>query len=65
VTNLEYLLKELREEREQREKAVIGQVKTYDEYAMLCGEIRGLTYAEDLIKATAKQLRQLEAEEEI
>lgn len=65
MTNFEYLLKEIASECEIREQAVIGQkCKTYDEYAAVCGEIRGLTYAADLIKTLAKQIQRSELEEE-
>ena len=47
----QYLFKEIRE-RDSRLKDRIadGSVSSWDEYRYLVGEIRGMTYVEDLVK---------------
>jgi hypothetical protein len=51
----QYLFKEIRE-RDSRLKDRIadGSVSSWDEYRYLVGEIRGMTYCEDLVKTAMK-----------
>lgn len=51
----QYLFKEIRE-RDSRLKDRIadGSVSSWDEYRHLVGEIRGMTYCEDLVKTAMK-----------
>ena len=57
MTALEILVKECREKREQLTQALMGAAaKDYAEYRAICGEIRGLSYAETAIKDLAKKL---------
>ena len=51
----QYLFKEIRE-RDSRLKDRIadGSVSSWDEYRYLVGEIRGMTYVEDLVKTAMK-----------
>jgi hypothetical protein len=54
---LEVLVKECREKKEQLSQALMGAAaKDYAEYRAICGEIRGLSYAEETIKDLAKKL---------
>ena len=54
---LEVLVKECREKKEQLSQALMGAAaKDYAEYRAICGEIRGLSYAEQAIKDLAKKL---------
>jgi hypothetical protein len=54
---LEVLVKECREKRESLTIALeTGSAKDYAEYRAICGEIRGLSYAEQAIKDLAKKL---------
>jgi hypothetical protein len=54
---LEVLVKECREKKEQLSQALMGAAaKDYAEYRAICGEIRGLSYAEEAIKDLAKRL---------
>jgi hypothetical protein len=57
MTALEILLKQCREKQEQLSTALAGSAaKDYAEYRAICGEIRGLSYAESLILDLAKRL---------
>lgn len=57
MTALEVLLKQCREKREQLTDALAnGSAKEYAEYRALCGEIRGLSYAELLITDLANKM---------
>jgi hypothetical protein len=57
VTTLEYLLTNISEEITQIETNVArGAAKDYAEYQYLCGKIRGLLVAEDIIKALQDRL---------
>jgi hypothetical protein len=57
MTALEVLLKQCREKQEQLSTALAGSAaKDYAEYRAICGEIRGLSYAESLILDLAKRL---------
>lgn len=57
MTGLELLLKQCREKRESLTGALEdGSAKDYAEYRAICGEIRGLSYAESLIKDLANRL---------
>jgi hypothetical protein len=57
MTALEVLLKQCREKQEQLSTALAGSAaKDYAEYRAICGEIRGLSYAESLILDLARKL---------
>ena len=54
---LEAVVNQLKEKREQLIDAVAtNSCKDFAEYQKLCGEIRGLSYAETAIKDLAKKL---------
>tara|TARA_R110000803_G_scaffold152587_1_gene217632 strand:- start:47 stop:244 length:198 start_codon:yes stop_codon:yes gene_type:complete len=51
----EYLLKEIRERDSRlKDRVADGSVSSWDEYRYLVGEIRGMAYVEDLVKAAMK-----------
>lgn len=57
MTELEYLLNEINEEVKSIEYNIArGSAKDYAEYQHLCGKLRGLLVAEDLIKDLQKRM---------
>ena len=51
----QYLFKEIRERNSRlRDRITDGSVSSWDEYRYLVGEIRGMTYCEDLVKTAMK-----------
>lgn len=57
MTELEYLLKQINAEIEGLNVNLgRGSAKDYAEYQFLCGKIRGLLVAEDIIKALKERL---------
>ena len=57
MTELDYLLKQIREEVDTMQQTVSsGTAKDYAEYQNLCGKIRGLLVAEDIIKALKERI---------
>lgn len=57
MTGLELLLKQCSEKRQSLTSALEdGAAKDYAEYRAICGEIRGLSYAESLINDLANRL---------
>jgi len=51
----QYLFKEIRERDSRlRDRITDGSVSSWDEYRYLVGEIRGMTYCEDLVKTAMK-----------
>jgi hypothetical protein len=57
MTAFESLLKQCREKRESLTIALEGgSAKDYAEYRAICGEIRGLSFAESIIIDLAKKL---------
>jgi hypothetical protein len=54
---LEYLLKEFGKLRDENASHIAaGRAVNYDEYRHVCGIIRGLTYAETLVRDLAKKM---------
>ena len=57
MTELEYLIKQIAGEIDAIQQTVAnGNAKDYAEYQYLCGKIRGLLAAEDIIKALQERL---------
>lgn len=57
MTELDYLLKQLSDEVDALQQNVSsGAAKDYAEYQHLCGKIRGLLVAEDIIKALKERM---------
>lgn len=57
MTELDYLLKQIGEEVDALQQNVAGgSAKDYAEYQHLCGKIRGLLVAEDIIKALKERM---------
>ena len=51
----QHLFKEIRERNSRlRDRITDGSVSSWDEYRYLVGEIRGMTYCEDLVKTAMK-----------
>ena len=51
----QYLFKEIRERNSRlKDRIADGSISSWDEYRYLVGEIRGMTYIEDLIKTAMK-----------
>ena len=51
----EYMLKEIRDRNSRlKDRIADGSVSSWDEYRYLVGEIRGMTYCEDLVKTAMK-----------
>ena len=58
-SDADYLIAQLRERVEETEKFLsMGQAKDYAEYRHLCGLVRGLEAAEQMIKDLAKRREQ-------
>ena len=59
MTELEYLLNKISEEIKGMEYNIArGSAKDYAEYQHLCGKLRGLLVAEDLIKDLQKRMEE-------
>lgn len=59
VNLAQHLLKSLRERKERMGEALLnGSIATMDEYRFVVGQIRGMTYAEDEIRAAMKGLEE-------
>ncbi len=57
MTGLELLLKQIREKRDSLTTALEdGSAKDYADYRAICGEIRGLSFAETITKDLANRL---------
>lgn len=57
MRELDYLLKQVSEEIDAMQQNVSsGAAKDYAEYQHLCGKIRGLLVAEDIIKALKERM---------
>ena len=57
MTEFDYLLKQISEEVDALQQNVAsGSAKDYAEYQHLCGKIRGLLVAEDIIKALKERM---------
>tara|TARA_R100000541_G_scaffold23724_1_gene33501 strand:- start:507 stop:704 length:198 start_codon:yes stop_codon:yes gene_type:complete len=51
----EYMLKEIRDRNSRLKDGIAdGSASSWDEYRYLVGEIRGMTYCEDLLKTAMK-----------
>ena len=51
----EYMLKEIRDRNSRlKDRVADGSASSWDEYRYLVGEIRGMTYCEDLLKTAMK-----------
>jgi len=51
----EYLLKDIRQQKaDYMQRLADGAVETIQDYRFIVGQIRGLTYSEDLIRAAMK-----------
>ena len=51
----EYMLKEIRDRNSRlKDRIADGSSSSWDEYRYLVGEIRGMTYCEDLLKTAMK-----------
>ena len=58
---VEVILKELRERRAQLSDAVASNgAKTFEDYKLMCGEIRGLTAVEMYLLDLAKSMEQFD-----
>lgn len=60
LTAVEYMLKQLTDERSRAAASVLSGRVSMEEYHRLCGVLQGLNYAEELIKSTIRMV----AEEE-
>lgn len=57
MRELDYLLNQISEEVDAMQQNVsLGSAKDYAEYQHLCGKIRGLLVAEDIIKALKERM---------
>lgn len=54
---LEHLVKELQKEADMKGQAVAGgNLKTYDDYKFICGQIRGLLLAKDTVESLLQRV---------
>lgn len=59
VNLAQHLLKSLRERKERMGESLLsGSIGTMDEYRFVVGQIRGMTYAEDEIRAAMKGMEE-------
>lgn len=58
---VEYMLKQLTDERERAATSILSGRATLEEYHRLCGVLQGLDYAKELLKSTVKMV----AEEDV
>jgi hypothetical protein len=59
VNLAQHLLKNLRDRKERMSEALIaGNIATMDEYRFVVGQMRGMAYAEDEIRAAMKGMEE-------
>jgi hypothetical protein len=59
VNLAQHLLKNLRDRKERMSEALIaGNITTMDEYRFVVGQMRGMAYAEDEIRAAMKGMEE-------
>ena len=59
VNLAQHLLKNLRDRKERMSEALIaGSIATMDEYRFVVGQMRGMAYAEDEIRAAMKGMEE-------
>jgi hypothetical protein len=59
VNLAQHLLKSLRERKDRMGESLLsGSIGTMDEYRFVVGQIRGMTYAEDEIRAAMKGMEE-------
>jgi|TARA_R110000868_G_scaffold143257_2_gene361179 hypothetical protein len=57
ISLAEYLLKNIRERKGRMSSAITdGSISSWDEYRFVVGELRGMSYGEEIIKSAMKGL---------
>ena len=60
ITAIEYMLKQLADQRERVEGNVLSGRVSPEEYHRLCGVLQGLSFARELITTTVKKVAEVD-----